>query len=168
MINKYHGIKFPKSKKGYLKMSEDMTAFYEQILDKTLVESSQWPSVLETESKDFKVGEIIAYLYLIPYPATQRTKSTTNKPKSNQSSWAKSSYTWKRTEWSMFGRMMKRYPLIPSLSRMRNKPISTLQGLLRWTSMRMINFLRICDSLKAFDDHEDYHIEKIVKLWGLV
>ena len=48
MINKYHGVKFPKSKKGYLKMSEDITAFYEQILDKTLVESSQWPSVLET------------------------------------------------------------------------------------------------------------------------
>lgn len=93
MINKYHGIKFPKSKKGYLKMSEDMTAFYEQILDKTLVESSQWPSVLETESKDFKVGEIIAYLYMFPYPATQRTKSTTSKPKSNQSFWAKSSCT---------------------------------------------------------------------------
>lgn len=133
-------------------MSEDMTAFYEQILDKTLVESSQWPSVLETESKDFKVGEIIAYLYPFPYPATQRTKSTTNKPKSNQSSWAKSSCTWKRTEWSMFGRMMKRYPLIPSLSRMRNKPISTLQGLLRWTSMRMINFLRTCDSLKKMSN----------------
>lgn len=64
----------------------------------------------------------------------------------------------------MFGRMMKRYPLIPSLSRMRNKPISILQGLLRWTSMRTINFLRTYDSLKAFDDHKDYHIEKNSKI----
>lgn len=93
MINKYHGVKFPKSKKGYLKMSEDITTFYEQILDKTFVESSQWPSVLETESKDFKVGEIVAYLYIFPNLATQRTKLTTNKPKYNRSFWAKSSYT---------------------------------------------------------------------------
>ena len=37
MINKYHGVKFPRSKKGYAKMGEDIADFYQQILDKKLV-----------------------------------------------------------------------------------------------------------------------------------
>ena len=28
MINKLHGLKFPKNKKGYQKLSEDMASFY--------------------------------------------------------------------------------------------------------------------------------------------
>jgi hypothetical protein len=34
MINKYHGVKFPKNKKGYSKICDDMTDFYQQIIDK--------------------------------------------------------------------------------------------------------------------------------------
>ena len=33
MINKLHGIKFPKTKKGYNKLSEDMADFYDQIIN---------------------------------------------------------------------------------------------------------------------------------------
>ena len=32
MINKLHGLKFPKNKKGYQKLSEDMASFYEDII----------------------------------------------------------------------------------------------------------------------------------------
>lgn len=33
MINKLHGVKFPKSKKGYIKLTDDMTHFYERMLE---------------------------------------------------------------------------------------------------------------------------------------
>jgi hypothetical protein len=46
MISKYHGVKFPKGKKGYTKMADDMAEFYKLIIDKKFVESTQWPSVL--------------------------------------------------------------------------------------------------------------------------
>ena len=29
MINKLHGVKFPKNRKGYQKLCEDMATFYE-------------------------------------------------------------------------------------------------------------------------------------------
>ena len=62
MINKYHGVKFPRTKKGYAKMGEDIADFYHQIIDKKFVESTQWPSVLETEVRELKVGETVGYL----------------------------------------------------------------------------------------------------------
>ena len=62
MINKYHGVKFPRTKKGYAKMGEDIADFYQQIIDKKFVESTQWPSVLETEVRELKVGETVGYL----------------------------------------------------------------------------------------------------------
>lgn len=37
MINKLHGVKFPKTKKGYVKLSEDMADFYEQIMEERYV-----------------------------------------------------------------------------------------------------------------------------------
>lgn len=46
MVNKYHGVKFPKTKKSYAKMGEDIAEFYQQMIEKRFVESSQWPSVL--------------------------------------------------------------------------------------------------------------------------
>jgi hypothetical protein len=46
MLNKYHGVKFPRTKKGYLKMGEDIAEFYQQLIEKRFVESDQWPSVL--------------------------------------------------------------------------------------------------------------------------
>lgn len=33
MINKLHGVKFPKIKKGYIKLCDDMTSFYQEIMD---------------------------------------------------------------------------------------------------------------------------------------
>ena len=33
MINKLHGVKFPRNKKGYQKLSEDMASFYDDILE---------------------------------------------------------------------------------------------------------------------------------------
>jgi hypothetical protein len=33
MINKLHGVRFPRNKKGYTKLSEEMATFYEQLLD---------------------------------------------------------------------------------------------------------------------------------------
>lgn len=62
MLNKYHGVKFPRSKKGYVKMGEDIAAFYQQLLDKRFLESPLWPSVLETEGRELKVGETVGYL----------------------------------------------------------------------------------------------------------
>ena len=32
MNNKFHGVKFPKNKKGYLKLSEEMISFYQELL----------------------------------------------------------------------------------------------------------------------------------------
>lgn len=37
MINKYHGVKFPKTKKAYVKISEEMYDFYQQIIDQKFV-----------------------------------------------------------------------------------------------------------------------------------
>ena len=54
MINKLHGVKFPRSKKGYQKLSEDMASFYEDIMEDRFEESSLWPSVPETETADFQ------------------------------------------------------------------------------------------------------------------
>ena len=48
MNNKYHGLKFPRNKKGYLKLSKEMEAFYEDILEDRFEESHIWPSVPET------------------------------------------------------------------------------------------------------------------------
>lgn len=62
MLNKYHGVKFPRSRKAYAKMGEDIADFYQQLLENRFVESPQWPSVLETEVRELKVGEPVAYL----------------------------------------------------------------------------------------------------------
>jgi hypothetical protein len=62
MLNKYHGVKFPRSKKAYTKMGEDIADFYQQLLEKRFAESPQWPSVLETEVRQLKVGETVGYL----------------------------------------------------------------------------------------------------------
>lgn len=33
MLNKLHGVKFPRSKKNYVKLSEEMNNFYELIIE---------------------------------------------------------------------------------------------------------------------------------------
>jgi hypothetical protein len=33
MINKLHGIKFPKSKKGYIKLCKEMEEFYDDLIE---------------------------------------------------------------------------------------------------------------------------------------
>ena len=62
MINKLHGIKFPKSKKSYAKLIEEIANFYEILLSNCFEESNAWPSVPETETTDLKVGDVVAYL----------------------------------------------------------------------------------------------------------
>jgi hypothetical protein len=74
MINKLHGVKFPRNKKGYQKLSEDMADFYEGILDNKFEESDLWPSVRETEHAEVKVGDTVAYLYYFSNLVTAKTK----------------------------------------------------------------------------------------------
>lgn len=62
MINKLHGVKFPRTKKAYVKMGEDIADFYQQLIENRFVQSPHWPSVFETEGRELKVGEPVAYL----------------------------------------------------------------------------------------------------------
>ena len=86
MINKLHGIKFPKNKKGYQKLGDSMSSFYEEILDDQFEESTLWPSVPETETAELKVGDVVSYLYLILNLAMQRINWTTRRSKWRTSS----------------------------------------------------------------------------------
>jgi len=48
MINKLHGVKFPKTRKNYQKLCEDMAYFYDKMLDGRFEESNIWPLEPET------------------------------------------------------------------------------------------------------------------------
>lgn len=37
MVNKYHGVKFPRNRKTYAKMGEDIAEFYQQLMEKRFV-----------------------------------------------------------------------------------------------------------------------------------
>lgn len=65
-----------------------MATFYAMILGGYFEESCIWPSVPETQSTDFKVGDLVAYLYIWPYLAMPRTNSTSSRAGSNRSFWA--------------------------------------------------------------------------------
>ena len=70
MLNKLHGVKFPQSKKAYVRVAEDTKSFYEGLLPlnvKPFQHSKLWPWFYETQKADIKVGDTVAYLYLFCY-----------------------------------------------------------------------------------------------------
>ena len=74
MVNKLHGVKFPRSKKAYVKLTETMAAFYKNLLDESFEESQIWPSAPETEVSDLKPGNVVAYLYHFPLHSDAKEK----------------------------------------------------------------------------------------------
>ena len=51
MINKLHGVKFLLSKKGYMKLAEQIKAYYRSLDDENFVPSHLWPTSRDNWNK---------------------------------------------------------------------------------------------------------------------
>ena len=64
MINKLHGVKFLLSKKGYLKLAEEIKEFYKNIEADNYQQSEHYPLTRDDYMRERVVGDQVAYLYL--------------------------------------------------------------------------------------------------------
>jgi hypothetical protein len=107
MVNKLHGVKFPKNKKGYTKLTEEMADFYESIIEDKFEQSGRWPVSAKVANADLKVGDTVAYLYLWGDLVTRRRKLILRRRRSNLSSWVACSCLSRTSGLSTCGRTMR-------------------------------------------------------------
>ena len=61
-VNKYHGIKMMKSKKGYIDLSKDIEQFYIDLYEKKPIQMGEWESDDDLTEENLKVGDKVAFL----------------------------------------------------------------------------------------------------------